>query len=62
MNLSVKTDTGLNDTSSLNTISFSVIVARLLNASSLHLQSSWKGGLAHSRLHMDGLSNATWTN
>ena len=62
MNLSVKTDTGLNDTLSLNTISFNVTVARLLNASSLHLQSSWKGGLVHSRRHMDGLSNATWTN
>lgn len=62
MNLSVKTDTGLNDTSSLNIISFSVIAARRLNASYLHLQLSWKGGLVHSRLHTDGLSNATWTN
>jgi len=62
MILSAKADTGLNDTLSLNTISFSVIVARRLNASFLHLQSSWKGGLAHSRRHMDGSSNATWTN
>ena len=62
MILSVKADTGLNDTLSLNTISFSVIVARLLNASYLHLQSSWKDGLAHFRRHTDGLSNATWTN
>ena len=62
MILSAKADTGLNDTLSLNTISFSVVVARRLNASSLHLQSGWKGGLVHSRRRMGGSSNATWTN
>jgi len=62
MNMSAKVDTGRNNTLSLNTILFSVTVARLLNASFLLQQSSWKGGLVHSRLRMDGLSKGTWTN
>jgi hypothetical protein len=62
MNMSAKVDTGLNDTLSFNTISFIVTVARLLNASFLRQQSGWKGGLVHSRQHMDGLSSGTWTN
>jgi len=62
MNMSAKVDTGRNNTLSFNTILSSVTVARLLNASFLRQQSGWKGGLVHSRLHMDGLSNGTWTN
>jgi hypothetical protein len=62
MILSAKVDTGLNDTLSFNTILSSVTVARLLNASFLRQQSGWKGGLVHSRLHMDGLNKATRTN
>lgn len=61
MNMSAKVDTGRNNTLSLNTILFSVTVARLLNASFLRQQSGWKGGLVHSRLHMDGLNKATRT-
>jgi len=62
MILSAKAGTGRNNTLSFNTILFNVTVARLLNASFLLQQSSWKGGLVHSRQHMDGLSKDTWTN
>jgi hypothetical protein len=62
MILSAKAGTGLSDTLSFNTMSFNVTVARLLNASFLRQQSGWKGGLVHSRLHMDGLKKATRTN
>ena len=62
MNMSAKVGTGRNNTLSFNTILFNVTVARLLNASFLLQQSSWKGGLVHSRQHMDGLSKDTWTN
>lgn len=62
MNMSAKVDTGRNNTLSLNTISFSVIVVRRLNAPFLLQRLSWKVGLVHSRQPMEGLSNGTWTN